>query len=99
MLLHDGHDHMATRLLKKVTPDVTAEFSAANLQSAVVQLAFDIGTDGTVTNIKVVRGFGMDLDEKAVEVIKQWKFKPAQGNGKPVPTPMTLDFVFRKGRS
>ncbi len=36
-------------------------------------------------NIEVTRGLGMGLDEKAIEAVRTWEFKPATGpNGRPV---------------
>jgi periplasmic protein TonB len=34
--------------------------------------------------VRVIRGIGMGLDENAVEAVKQYKFKPATENGKPI---------------
>ena len=34
--------------------------------------------------IRVVRSLGLGLDEKAIEAVKQWKFKPGNKDGKPV---------------
>jgi protein TonB len=43
-----------------------------------------IDKQGTVTNVKVLKGLPMGLDNAAVETIKTWKFEPATLNGKPV---------------
>ena len=40
--------------------------------------------DGKATNIRVLRSLGLGLDEKAIEAVKQWKFKPGYKDGKPV---------------
>jgi protein TonB len=42
----------------------------------------------------VIRGIGMGLDEKAVEAVRQFKFKPAMLNGKPVKVEMYFDVIF-----
>ena len=34
------------------------------------------------------------LDEEAVKALKQWKFQPAENNGKPIAVWVTLPFVF-----
>jgi protein TonB len=34
--------------------------------------------------LQVSKGIGLGLDERALEVVKQWRFKPGLKNGKPV---------------
>ena len=52
--------------------------------------------DGRATNIRVEKGLGMGLDERAVEAVKQWRFKPALGpDGKPVAVALTIELTFR----
>jgi TonB family protein len=44
--------------------------------------------------IHVIRGVGMGLDENAVEAVKQYKFKPAMENGKPVRVSINIEVNF-----
>lgn len=37
----------------------------------------------------------MGLDEKALEAVRKYRFKPALRNGKPVPVIMTIEVDFR----
>ena len=37
----------------------------------------------------------MGLDEKAVEAVRQYKFKPAMENGKPVPVEIYVEVNFQ----
>jgi periplasmic protein TonB len=48
-----------------------------------------------VTEIKVTRGLGKGLDEKAVECLRKWRFSPATRHGEPVPAKATVEIVFR----
>jgi outer membrane biosynthesis protein TonB len=43
----------------------------------------------------VVRSLGMGLDEKALEAVSRYRFKPALKNGKPVPAIITVEVNFR----
>ncbi|MDP2598197.1 MAG: energy transducer TonB [Candidatus Liptonbacteria bacterium] len=62
----------------------------------VVTLRVIVQTDGRATNISVVRGLGMGLDENAKEAVKGWRFKPAIGpGGKPVPVEVLIEVTFR----
>jgi protein TonB len=51
--------------------------------------------DGTPSHIRVVRGAGMGLDEKAVEAVTQYKFKPATLKGQPVTVDLYVDVDFQ----
>lgn len=54
-----------------------------------------IGSDGKPHNIRVARGIGYGLDEKAVDAVEQWKFEPAMKDGKPVAVQINLEVSFR----
>ena len=81
-------------LLHKVDPEYTEEARAAKYEGTVV-LYVEIDPTGTPTNIKVERGLWLDLDAKAIEAVKHWKFKPGQKDGKPVTVAATIELNFR----
>jgi protein TonB len=77
------------------TPEYSDEARKVKYQGAVTVMGV-VGVDGKVTNIKVVQGVGMGLDENAVAAVKTWRCKPATGpNGKPVPTLVPIEVTFR----
>jgi periplasmic protein TonB len=43
----------------------------------------------------VQRSLGLGLDEKAIEAVKQWKFKPGYKDGQPVKVAATIEVNFR----
>jgi TonB family protein len=49
---------------------------------------------GNPQNVHVVRTLGMGLDEKAMEAVRLYRFKPATLNGIPVPVPITVEMDF-----
>jgi protein TonB len=51
--------------------------------------------DGKASDIKVVRSLGLGLDEKAIEAVEKWKFKPGMKNGVPVAVMATIEVNFR----
>jgi TonB family protein len=60
----------------------------------VVLLAI-ITPDGRATDIHVSKGLGLGLDQKAIDAVRNWRFKPALGpDGKPasVRVPIEVDF-------
>jgi protein TonB len=77
---------------------VDAEFSEEARKakfSGDVLVDLIVDAQGNATHVRVARGVGMGLDEKAVEAVRQYKFKPAMMNGKPVPVIMTVDVNFQ----
>jgi len=54
-----------------------------------------VAPDGAPQHIQVVRSLGTGLDEKAVEAVSKYRFKPAMLNGKPVPVRITDEVNFR----
>jgi len=89
-----GNGVTAPSVLYKADPEYTEEARLAKYQGTVVVSA-EIGTDGLAYNMKAVRGLGLGLDEKAIEAISQWKFKPGTRNGQPVPVLATIEVNFR----
>jgi protein TonB len=76
-------------------PQYSDEARKAKYQGTVV-LQVTITPDGRAINISVVKGPGLGLEEKAIEAVKGWKFKPAVGpNGKVVPTIVPIEVTFR----
>jgi TonB family protein len=61
--------------------------------TVVVQIIVD--TVGNVRDVKVVKPLGLGLDEKAVETIRTWRFKPAIRNNAPVNVRMLVEVSFR----
>lgn len=62
----------------------------------LVELQVIVMPDGRATNIHVVRGPGLGMDEQAVAAVKTWRFKPALGpNRVPVPTQIIIEVQFR----
>jgi len=63
--------------------------------SGVVMVSLQVEADGTPSNVRVERGLGYGLDEKAVEAVRKYRFKPAMRNGQPVAVPVHIEIVFR----
>ena len=82
------------RLLSKVEPEYSEKARKANHQG-VVSLSVEIWEDGLAHNIRVVRSLGLGLDEKAVEAVKQWRFRPGKKDGKPVRVHAQVAVSFR----
>ena len=57
-------------------PQYTDQARKAHIQGTVV-LQTTITIEGKAVNISVVKGLGYGMDEKAIEAVKKWRFKPA----------------------
>ncbi len=82
------------RLLFKKEPEYTDEARKVKYQG-VVALALVVTESGAAKDLRVVRALGLGLDEKAIEAVKQWRFKPAQLDGRPVSAPIQVEVEFR----
>lgn len=81
--IHVGGDVKAPIKISTPQPQYTEIARKARIQGVVIVQAI-IDKDGNVTNVQVLKGLPMGLDQAAVEAIKRWKFEPATLNGKPV---------------
>lgn len=84
----------APRVVFRIEPEYTEEARSAKYQGSVV-LSVLVDSEGSVREVRVIRSLGLGLDEKAVEAVRQWKFKPAMKAGKPVPSTTTIELPFR----
>ena len=80
-----------------LTPE--AEFSDEARRAkyqGVCLISLIVDAQGNPQNPHVVRPLGMGLDEKALEAVRKYKFKPAMKDGKtPVPVMITIEVNFR----
>ena len=78
----------------EVKPDYTDEARRRNIRGDVL-MEIVVKRDGTVTNVRVLRGLGYGLDERAVEAVTQWSFNPATRKGVPVDVLVEVAMEFR----
>jgi len=60
----------------------------------IVLLLLVVGKDGRPYDIRVGQSLGMGLDEKAIEAVNRWRFRPATLNGQPVATQIAVQVDF-----
>ena len=91
---HVGAGVTAPVLLYKREPEYTEEARQAKYSGSVL-LYVEVDPSGKATNIRVQHSLGLGLDEKAIEAVKQWKFKPGTKDGNPVTVAATIEVNFR----
>lgn len=70
-------------LIQKIEPSLTEKARQAGIWGLVlVSLAVD--SEGNPRDCAVTRGLGFGLDEKALEAVRQWRFRAGQKDGAPV---------------
>jgi len=81
------------QLIYKEEPEYSDEARKARHEGTVV-LEIDVDTAGRPTNIRVIRGLGLGLDEKAMAAVSHWKFRPALAGDRPVVAPAQIRVSF-----
>jgi TonB family protein len=89
-----GNGITAPSVLSKVDPEYSEEARKAKYSGAVM-LSIVVDTDGRAENIRVVKSLGMGLDEKAVEAVQRWRFRPGTSKGVPVKVRAQIEVNFR----
>ena len=76
-------------------PLYTDEARKVKMQGTVT-LQVLVGADGRAAQIRVVRGIGYGLEDRAIQTVRGWAFTPARDAArKEVPVWITIEVVFR----
>jgi len=84
----------APSVLFKVDPEYSEEARKAKY-SGTVMLAVVVDEGGKAIDIHVIKSLGMGLDEKAIEAVEKWKFRPGMRGGTPVKVKANIEVNFR----
>jgi TonB family protein len=88
----------APKIVSKVEPEYTEEALAARRQGYVL-IELVIASDGASRDIhEIGQRLGSGLDERAIEAVKQWRFKPGEKSGQPVSVSVQISVSFRLPR-
>jgi periplasmic protein TonB len=81
-------------LVFSVEPEFSEQARKAKVSGNVLVNIW-VDEKGNPSHVRVLRGIGLGLDERAVEAVKQYKFKPALENGRPVMVELNVDVTFQ----
>jgi len=81
-------------VIYQVEPEFSEEARKAKFMG-IVTVNLIVDTKGMPQNVHVLKGVGMGLDQKAVEAVRQYRFKPAIAEGKPVPVELNVQVDFQ----
>jgi protein TonB len=76
-------------------PEYTDEARHEKLQGSVT-LRVLVTANGRAGQIRIVRGLGLGLDEKAIEAVRKWRFQPARDAARnPIADWVTVEATYR----
>ena len=81
-------------VLHRVDPEYSEEARSAKYQGTVL-LDVEIDATGKVTGMQVSRSLGLGLDEKAIEAVRQWRFRPEIRDGRTLASEAKVAARFR----
>lgn len=93
-LCEPGGDVSEPVPLYEPNPEYSDAARRAKFQGTVI-VAVIIGTDGHVHDPRIIRHVGLGLDQKALQAVTLWRFRPAMKNGQPVRVLADIEVNFR----
>jgi TonB family protein len=91
------------RVVYKVGGDVSAPILIHSVEpvsdtnvSGSVQVTLWVDRNGLPSHVHVTRGLGMVLDEKAIDAVHLYRYKPAMKDDKPVMVELNVEVKFQK---
>ncbi len=82
------------RVIKQVNPHYSTERGVRAVGSVIIGLV--VSSKGLPKDPHVVKGLDKDLDQSAVEAVKEWRFAPAEKNGKSVAVRVSVQIQFHE---
>jgi TonB family protein len=95
--LEVGGNVTAPRPTYTPDPEYCEEARAAGYQGSCV-LSLIVDASGNPRDIRVEHSLGMQLDEKAIKALRNWRFEPARKRGKPVAVRINIEVSFHLQR-
>jgi TonB family protein len=93
-LYHVGGGVAAPQLVSAPDPEFSDEARRTNFEGVCV-VSLIVDAQGNPQRVQVLRPLGKGLDEKAVAAVRQYRFKPATLQGKPVAVELNIEVNFR----
>jgi TonB family protein len=88
-----GNGVTSPSLIGRTDPEYSREAKIAKM-SGKVRISLVVGEDGMPRDIRVADSPGLGLEEKAIEAVSKWRFKPGLKGGMPVSVAVTVTVNF-----
>ncbi len=82
------------RVIKQVNPHYSTDRGVRAVGSVIIALV--VSSKGLPRDPRVVKGLDKDLDASAVEAVKEWRFAPAQKDGKAIAVRVSVQIQFHE---
>jgi TonB family protein len=92
-LMSVGGGVSAPQVIHSVEPEFTDDARKANYQGSV-SIKLIVDSQGNPQDVRLASHLGMGLDEKAIEAVRQYKFRAAMYQGHPVSVQIVIDVDF-----
>jgi protein TonB len=92
-LMSVGGGVSAPQLIHSVEPEFTDDARRANYQGSV-SIKLIVDSQGNPQDVRLASHLGMGLEEKAIEAVRQYKFRAAMYQGHPVSVQIIMDVDF-----
>jgi TonB family protein len=89
-----GSGIAAPRLVREVKADYTEEGRRRGVTGDVL-LEIVVRSDGSVGDVRLLKGLGWGLDERAIQAVRQWRFSPATRAGAPIDVAVEVAVEFK----
>jgi TonB family protein len=92
---HIGAGVSAPVVISQVNPDFPPGHTEKDF-SGICLVSLIVTADGQPENVQIVKSLQPDFDQKALEAVRQYKFKPAIYKGQPVPVALKIEVNFAR---
>jgi periplasmic protein TonB len=82
------------RIIKQVNPRYSTNHGVRAVGSVIIALV--VTSKGLPKDPHVVKGLDQDLDQSAVDAVKEWRFAPAEKSGKPIAVRISVQLQFHE---
>ena len=89
-----GGEVAAPHIIYRVDPEYSDKARKAKINGTVV-VSLIVAADGRVRDVQVIKSLTPDLDRKAIEAFRKWKFSPATKDGQPVAVQIEAEASFK----
>jgi TonB family protein len=80
------------RIIKQLNPHYPNDRGVRAVGSVIIGLV--VSSQGVPRDLRIVKSLDRDLDQSAIEAVKEWRFAPAQKDGKAVAVRVSLEIQF-----
>ena len=82
------------RVVKQVNPHYSTDRGVRVVGSVIIALV--VTSKGLPKDPRVVKGLDKELDQSAVQAVEEWRFAPAQKNGKSIAVRVSVQIQFHE---